>query len=298
MSDEHLRRLERLWQESESAEDEAAWLLALVRSGSLSREHLELAACVGSVGAQLALEGEPSATEDPVVVVHALIDRNSRVGVGAALAASSALARACWDGASSEVESVLAALSEEWLSGTPSAPLDLREAFTPLHSGGKRNRKRQEEAVAALDSARSALQGLRRTLRVRALHAVKLAKAGLGNRSAVDAIRAFLLPRLRGGCDLVEPCGPPTFLLTVTERFSIQGRGVLLHPEVDLEGQTFMDFTVELRASSAPPIRCRATTSIPRVTPYDPNNPPAHVLLVPLEKELVPIGTEVWEVGP
>lgn len=47
MSDERLRELERRWKESETVEDEAAWLKERVRVGDLEWSRLELAACLG-----------------------------------------------------------------------------------------------------------------------------------------------------------------------------------------------------------------------------------------------------------
>jgi hypothetical protein len=47
VSDERLRGLERRWKESGSAEDEAAYLAARVRSGDIDRERLLLVAYLG-----------------------------------------------------------------------------------------------------------------------------------------------------------------------------------------------------------------------------------------------------------
>lgn len=58
MTDSELRRLERVFRESGSVEDEAAWLRARVRSGEVSEERLRLAAYVGHQAAALSLGPE------------------------------------------------------------------------------------------------------------------------------------------------------------------------------------------------------------------------------------------------
>lgn len=55
MSDERLRELERRWKETDSVEDEAAYLLERVRIGELTQERLELAAYCGQEASRLAL---------------------------------------------------------------------------------------------------------------------------------------------------------------------------------------------------------------------------------------------------
>ena len=56
MSDEKLRELERRWKETESVEDEAAWLKERVRVGDLTQERLELAAYCGHEAAAIAAQ--------------------------------------------------------------------------------------------------------------------------------------------------------------------------------------------------------------------------------------------------
>lgn len=51
MSDARLRELERRWKETNSPDDEAAYLLERVRVGDLTRERLELAAYCGNLAA-------------------------------------------------------------------------------------------------------------------------------------------------------------------------------------------------------------------------------------------------------
>ncbi|MEZ6188783.1 MAG: hypothetical protein R3F62_27745 [Planctomycetota bacterium] len=55
MSDETLRELERRWQATGAVEDEASYLLELVRVGALPQERLELASYCGRASAQRAL---------------------------------------------------------------------------------------------------------------------------------------------------------------------------------------------------------------------------------------------------
>ena len=52
MSDARLRELERRWKETNSPDDEAAYLLERVRVGDLTRERLELAAYLGNAGSR------------------------------------------------------------------------------------------------------------------------------------------------------------------------------------------------------------------------------------------------------
>ena len=76
MSDEKLRELERRWKESGAVEDEAAFLVALVRSGELSPSSLLLAAVLGSEAAAEAAEAsllsEPAGDLRERVVLAAL----------------------------------------------------------------------------------------------------------------------------------------------------------------------------------------------------------------------------------
>lgn len=58
MSDDRLRELERRWQESESPEDEAAWLAERVRRGTLESRAIELAARLGHFAAAQLIEAQ------------------------------------------------------------------------------------------------------------------------------------------------------------------------------------------------------------------------------------------------
>ncbi len=73
MSDARLRELERRWKETNSPDDEAAYLLERVRVGDLTRERLELAAYCGQEGASRALGGSaPTPSHDLVAWVGGL----------------------------------------------------------------------------------------------------------------------------------------------------------------------------------------------------------------------------------
>ena len=61
MSDQRLRELERRWKETNSPDDEAAYLLERVRVGDLPRERLELAAYCGHEGARRATSADAPA---------------------------------------------------------------------------------------------------------------------------------------------------------------------------------------------------------------------------------------------
>lgn len=64
MSDSDLRELERLWQDSQSVEDEAMYMLALMRCALLPEPNAELAAALGNQAAARATARDPSARVD------------------------------------------------------------------------------------------------------------------------------------------------------------------------------------------------------------------------------------------
>jgi hypothetical protein len=68
MSDQRLRELERRWRETGSVEDEAAYLLERVRTGSLDREMLELAAYCGHPASNRCLGVEGAHNHDETLL--------------------------------------------------------------------------------------------------------------------------------------------------------------------------------------------------------------------------------------
>lgn len=66
MSDAQVRELERRWRATGAPEDQAAWILARVRTGELRIERIELAALCGEAGARAALVALRGAGADPV----------------------------------------------------------------------------------------------------------------------------------------------------------------------------------------------------------------------------------------
>jgi hypothetical protein len=62
VADERLRELERTWRATGAAADEAAWLVALARSGPEARARVELSAHVGHAPAREALGLEDAAS--------------------------------------------------------------------------------------------------------------------------------------------------------------------------------------------------------------------------------------------
>lgn len=128
--EDDLRRLERAYRSSGSAEDHARWLVALVRSGALDERRLRLAARVGHPGAVAATAVEPVALRptfirtwfreavldhaEPEVVVRALL-------AGARLALTEPLSTAeraylvaveRWLGAPSDRERIVRAVQD------------------------------------------------------------------------------------------------------------------------------------------------------------------------------------------
>lgn len=65
MVDATVREHERRWRETGAPEDQARWLVARLRAGELTRERLELAACLGSHAARAALDGQVRAWDAP-----------------------------------------------------------------------------------------------------------------------------------------------------------------------------------------------------------------------------------------
>ncbi|MBX3471257.1 MAG: hypothetical protein KF878_30690 [Planctomycetes bacterium] len=90
MSDTRLRELERLWKETGSSDDEAAYLLERVRVGDLTQERLELAAYSGHEGALLCVNVAPP--EDLVPWLRGLTAPNLVLERAAADCALTALA--------------------------------------------------------------------------------------------------------------------------------------------------------------------------------------------------------------
>ena len=93
MSDERLRQLDRRWRETGAIEDEAALLQERVRVGNLRRERLELAALLGSQGAQLATGFRSLGA---VSELPSLISMLGHHGTEALAQAAAAVAQAVW----------------------------------------------------------------------------------------------------------------------------------------------------------------------------------------------------------
>ena len=83
-------------------------------------------------------------------------------------------------------------------------------------------------------------------------------------------------------------------LLTVEAAFAVEGRGTILAPEIELGPRASYALTVELRRPDGTRESCAAKASVPMVNPPVLDRVPAHVLIVEVQKERIPIGTEVW----
>lgn len=92
MSDAKLRELERRWKETQSVEDEAAYLLERVRVGDLSRERLELAAYCGHEGAMKAAGIGPTKSPQDLAAAVLRVPDLRVAGLAACACASEALA--------------------------------------------------------------------------------------------------------------------------------------------------------------------------------------------------------------
>jgi hypothetical protein len=122
VSDARLRELERRWKETNSPDDEAAYLLERVRVGDLTRERLELAAYCGHEGASTALGVSHARLPDPSIWIGGL----GVHGTASITTAASSLAVA----ALSTMEK-----AEETHQGGASVRLALRTAEQSLASG-------------------------------------------------------------------------------------------------------------------------------------------------------------------
>ncbi|MFP2925582.1 hypothetical protein ACLESO_10255 [Pyxidicoccus sp. 3LG] len=82
-------------------------------------------------------------------------------------------------------------------------------------------------------------------------------------------------------------------LLTVTHTFDIQGRGLVVAPDVDLGDEYQLEVEVELRRPDGTVLRATALGQMPMINP--PNPRLRHMLLFrTLSKQDVPVGTQVW----
>ena len=83
-------------------------------------------------------------------------------------------------------------------------------------------------------------------------------------------------------------------LIVVEDAFAIAGRGTILVPEIDLGQRASYELTVELRRPDGSRETCTATAQVPMFSPPQQSRVPKHVLVVPVAKDAVPAGTEVW----
>jgi hypothetical protein len=86
-------------------------------------------------------------------------------------------------------------------------------------------------------------------------------------------------------------------LLVVEQAFGLEGRGTILAPELLLGDQGTYELTIEVRRPDGTRETCAAKAAIPFFDPPQLDRSPAHVLIVSLPKERVPVGTEVWLVS-
>ncbi len=87
MTDQDLRALHAKWKSSGAPADGAAYLRALVRSGSMTEAQLRVAALCGHAGARYAVDDPGDQPSNPVEFVLALKDYGPEVYVRAAVAA-------------------------------------------------------------------------------------------------------------------------------------------------------------------------------------------------------------------
>lgn len=299
MADARVRALERRWRESGSADDEAAYLRERVLLGALPAERVAVAAALGHPAALLASAGERVARRERPAEVAALI---ASAGTTACAHAAIALAEVTLEAQPAPVPADAARAVRAAWAFVPGEDLERIAALRQRLAAPRLSHSRREARPrAAVEVARLALELAvvgRRVARPLLARALEQADEELDRGDVARALRERFAPCLLH--DEAPPEPPPLRLLTVQERFEVEGRGTIVTPGVYLGaalGQ--LGFTVEVRAPGQPPRRCVCTASVPfRQPPPPPGVLPEHVLLLPLPKALVPIDAEVWEVGP
>ncbi|MCO5170207.1 MAG: hypothetical protein M9894_28055 [Planctomycetes bacterium] len=297
MTDARLREVERRWRESGNVDDEAAFLRERVRVGALPDERLRVAAGLGHPAALrasrvealrhdasprtladlVAAAGTPACQRAALIVTEAALKHV----VPAPPAARDALRRA----------QALAVGGGGSHPALEDAQALLGVVFTS--TGGKRVEAAERLARATLQLAAFG----RRVARGRLQEALDQANRAFGRGKPLLALRARFAPWLLQDVVPAEP--PPAHLLMVEEALA-SGPGTQVAPafdllQVGLPGH--LELTVEVRAPGAPPRRCFA-----RAGPRDPYRTAPEtrerVLWLLLPPPLVPVGAEIWEVGP
>lgn len=295
MTDLRLRELERRWRESGAPHDEAALLRERVRTGDLPEARLRAAALLGYAPARLAGADAQVAGRERV---EALIDALASVGTAAltatVLTLAEAAARVVGEAMPNAAWTALARAKTLAEGGPVEAPLDvtlrsLASAAPPRTKDGKRVRAAVDvvrlTVVVAAHGRRAARTGLRLAIE----HAERVL------RDPLTAASATLGPRLLHSTWPTE--SDPVRLLVVEERFAIKAERTIVQPGVDLRlpNAGEVSFMVEVRDREAAQ-RCLAKATIPFGQPLARRA--EHVLVLALAKALVPVDSEVWEVGP
>ena len=96
----------------------------------------------------------------------------------------------------------------------------------------------------------------------------------------------------------MEPQVTLSLVLVVADTFAVEGRDLLLAPDVDLGQPGIQTLEVLLKRPDGTSVQVTARAAVPLGSP-----PPEregkrirHMLSVPLPKDAVPVGTEVWRV--
>ncbi|RKG65370.1 hypothetical protein D7W79_37965 [Corallococcus exercitus] len=135
-------------------------------------------------------------------------------------------------------------------------------------------------------------------VRIEYVHQGALASASLQCAGCPQDVRLCRFPANAEGLMRSEPAPPvpgARRLLVVEQTFDIQGRGILVVPDVDLGTRVQMELNVALRRPDGDVLSAVALAQIPLGTF---RSRPQHVLCFrTLSKQDLPRGTEVWLPG-
>ncbi|GMT98432.1 hypothetical protein KH5H1_25510 [Corallococcus caeni] len=135
-------------------------------------------------------------------------------------------------------------------------------------------------------------------VRIEYVHREVLASASIQCAGCPQDVRLCRFPaRAKGGThsEAAPPVPGARRLLVVEQTFDIQGRGILVTPDVDLGARAQVEFTVVLRRPEGDVREAVALAQVPLGTF---RSRPQHVLCFrTLSKQDLPAGTEVWLLG-
>ncbi|RKI45245.1 hypothetical protein D7X55_37670 [Corallococcus sp. AB049A] len=133
-------------------------------------------------------------------------------------------------------------------------------------------------------------------VRIEYVHHGALASASLDCTGCSSAVRLCRFPlKMEARPAPAAPVPGARLLLVVEDTFAIQGRGVLVVPDVDLGEQVQLEVRVALRRPEGDVLHAGALAQVPLGSF---RSRPRHVLCFrTLSKQDLPRGTEVWLLG-